>query len=66
MKRTITRRRMLARLARGGAGLGMVAAIPIIAAFRRRAAVRLGGTRIRVVTRPLRISDIGEGRHLAG
>lgn len=67
MRRRITRRRMLGRLARGSAGLGALAAVPVLAARRRRLErIGLAGTPVRISVRPLRLDDIGEGRRLAG
>lgn len=67
MRRGITRRRMLGRLARTGAGLGALAAVPVLAAGRGRVAkIGLAGTAVRIRLRPLRLGAIGEGRGLAG
>jgi hypothetical protein len=63
MKRAITRRRMLGRALKGAAGLGLLAAVPIIASRRKR--IRIKGTGIRIRVRPLG-ADFGEGTHLAG
>ena len=67
MRRGITRRRMLGRLARTSAGLGVLAAVPILASGRRRVErIGLVGTAVRIRVRPLRLGAIGEGRSLAG
>jgi hypothetical protein len=58
---------MLARLARTSAGLGTLAAVPVLASARRRIErIGIAGTPVRIRVRPLRIADIGEGRSLAG
>ncbi len=67
MRRAITRRRMLGRLARTSAGLGVLAAVPVLASGRRRVErIGLAGTSVRIRVRPLGIAAIGEGRGLAG
>jgi hypothetical protein len=58
---------MLGRLARSCAGLGTLAAVPVLASARRRIEkIGIAGTSVRLRIRPLRIADIGEGRSLAG
>lgn len=54
---------MLGRALKGAAGLGLLAAVPIIAKRRKR--IRIKGTVTRIRVRPLG-ADIGEGTHLAG
>lgn len=67
MRRGITRRRMLGRLARTSAGLGALAAVPVLASARRRIErIGIAGSSVRIRVRPLRIADIDEGRSLAG
>lgn len=67
MRRSITRRRMLGRLARASAGLGALAAVPVLASGRRRVErIGLAGAAARIRVRPLVIGAIGEGRGLAG
>ncbi|MBW2262757.1 MAG: hypothetical protein JRG91_12350 [Deltaproteobacteria bacterium] len=67
MRRGITRRRMLGRLARTSAGLVALAVVPVLASGRRRVErIGLAGTTVRIRVRPLRLDAIGEGRSLAG